>query len=44
MRLKVAPPPDEEERRYVDHYRTLLRESYVENFEFVTFEHVPWRS
>ncbi|MCZ6778364.1 MAG: hypothetical protein V3U86_04205 [Acidobacteriota bacterium] len=36
-------PPDEEERRYVDNFRTLLSESYVENFEFVTFEHEPRR-
>ncbi len=25
MGLEAAPPPDEEERRYVDNYRTLLR-------------------
>lgn len=42
MRLKAAPPADEEERRYVDNYRTLLRESYVKNFEFATFERAPW--
>jgi D-proline reductase (dithiol) PrdB len=42
MRLKLAPPSDEKERHYVDNYRALIRERYVSDFEFVTFERSPW--